>query len=107
MTSIPKTVLPLLTSFFTQVIILAEKPTAQRNKFGQNPEDTEKEMEELKTKLETLTSVPKKKYPFPMTANQEMGWDIDEVNEVTITRYRPLSNSDQSTTTEEKNKQEK
>jgi len=61
------------------VIILAEKPTSTKLKYGQNPEDTEKEMEELKTKLETLTSVPKKKYPFPMTANQEMGWDIDEV----------------------------
>lgn len=40
-----------------------------KHTFGKNPEETEKEMEELKTKLDTLTSVPKKKYPFPMTAN--------------------------------------
>ena len=52
---------------------------ASRAQFGQNPEDTEKEMEEMKTKLDTLTSVPKKKYPFPMTSNQEIGWDNDEV----------------------------
>lgn len=49
--------------------MLSEKPTQNKLKFGQNPEDTEKEMEELKTKLETLTSIPKKKYPFPMTSN--------------------------------------
>jgi hypothetical protein len=36
--------------------------------YDMNPENTMKEMEELKTKLETLTSVPKKKYPFPMTS---------------------------------------
>jgi len=37
-------------------------------------------MEELKTKLNTLTSVPKKKYPFPVTSNQEIGWDNDDVS---------------------------
>jgi hypothetical protein len=47
--------------------------------FGMNPEETEKDMEELKRKLDTLTAVPKKKYPFPMTSNQEIGWDNDDV----------------------------
>lgn len=36
---------------------------------NQNPEDTEKEMAELKMKLDTLTAIPKKKYPYPMTSN--------------------------------------
>lgn len=36
-------------------------------------------MVELKRKLDTLVAVPKKKYPFPMTTNQEIGWDNDEV----------------------------
>jgi hypothetical protein len=49
------------------VIVLSEKPTQQ--KWHKNPEENEKDLEELKTKLDTLTSVPKKKYPFPMTAN--------------------------------------
>ena len=42
-------------------------------------EATEREMYDLKKKLNTLTAVPKKKYPFPMTANQEIGWDLDDV----------------------------
>ena len=36
-------------------------------------------MFDLKKKLNTLTAVPKKKYPFPMTAAQEIGWDLDDV----------------------------
>jgi hypothetical protein len=38
-------------------------------------------MIELKTKLDTLTSGPKKKYPFPMTSNQEVGWDTEDVSD--------------------------
>ena len=37
-------------------------------------------MDALKKKLEVLTSVPKKKYPFPVTSSQEVGWDIDDVS---------------------------
>jgi hypothetical protein len=62
------------------VVLLSDKPMTKKEKFGMSPEDTHKEMEELKTKLETLTSIPKKKYPFPMTSNQEIGWDNDEVS---------------------------
>jgi hypothetical protein len=64
---------------FLTVIVLSEKPTQNRVYFGGHPTDTEKEMAELKTKLDTLTSCPKKKYPFPMTSNQEIGWDNDDV----------------------------
>ena len=35
---------------------------------------------ELKTKLDTLTSGPRKKYPFPMTSNQEIGWESEDVS---------------------------
>ena len=31
----------------------------------------------LKSKLEVLTSIPKKKYPYPMTTSQELGWDTE------------------------------
>lgn len=37
-------------------------------------------MDELKKKLATLTALPKKKYAFPMTTNQVIGWETDEVN---------------------------
>jgi hypothetical protein len=51
-----------------------------RASFGVDPSDTEKEMVALKTKLDMLTTIPKKKYPFPMTSNQEIGWDNDDVS---------------------------
>ena len=28
--------------------------------------------------LEVLTSIPKKKYPYPMTTSQELGWDTEK-----------------------------
>src|SRR5258708_2034275 len=51
------------------LVILSEKPHAHNSYQGMNPEDTEKEMEELKMKLTSLTSVPRAKYPFPMTSS--------------------------------------
>lgn len=51
-----------------------------KTNFGIDPSETEKEMGELKKKLDTLIAVPKKKYQFPMTANQEIGWENDEVS---------------------------
>lgn len=62
------------------MVIISDKPTQSRATFGTNPSETEKDLEALKTKLDTLTSVPKRKYPFPMTANQEIGWDNDDVS---------------------------
>ena len=38
-------------------------------------------MDALKKKLEVLTTVPKKKYPYPMTAAQEIGWEMDTLYE--------------------------
>lgn len=32
-------------------------------------------MEELKHKLDVISAVPKKKYPFPVTSAQEIGWE--------------------------------
>ncbi len=37
-----------------------------------NPDD-----EVLLTKLGTLTQLPKQKFSYPMTAAQEIGWDMD------------------------------
>ena len=51
------------------LIILTEKPMANKTWVDQNPEESMKEMDELKKKLNTLTAVPKKKYAFPMTSN--------------------------------------
>ena len=34
-------------------------------------------MDALKKKLEVLNTIPKKKYPYPMTAAQEVGWEND------------------------------
>jgi len=44
-------------------------------------------METLKKKLAVLTTIPKKKYPYPMTAAQEVGWDIDEMMDVHKPKY--------------------
>ena len=66
----PRTVSTLaLTHLILLVVLLSEKPMATKVNFSMNPEDTEKEMFELKQKLGALTAVPKKKYPFPMTSS--------------------------------------
>mmetsp|Transcript_7236 Transcript_7236/g.6351 ORF Transcript_7236/g.6351 Transcript_7236/m.6351 type:complete len:143 (+) Transcript_7236:51-479(+) len=62
------------------LVILTEKPHLSKAGFNvyANPEDEEREMDELKKKLTSLTAVPKNKYTFPLTANQEVGWDHQE-----------------------------
>lgn len=35
------------------------------------------DLDELKTKIGTLTKMPKQKFMYPMTAAQEIGWDMD------------------------------
>ena len=40
----------------------------------------DKKDDELEAKLNTLSAVPKTKYPVPMTSNQEIGWDLGEIN---------------------------
>lgn len=80
------------------VVLLTEKPMVTKANFGMDPSETEKEMGELKKKLDTLTAIPKKKYPFPMTANQEIGWETDDVRLLDIDICSTLTFSDQSTT---------
>ena len=36
--------------------------------------------DELATKLNAYSAVPKTKYPVPMTSNQEIGWDLEEMD---------------------------
>ena len=52
------------------LLVITEKPTSL-NKLDQNAgvkEENKESMETLKKKLEVLTTIPKKKYPYPMTA---------------------------------------
>lgn len=41
--------------------------------------------EEIHGKLMSISAEPKKKYPFPMTSNQEVGWDWDEI------KFKPMA----------------
>jgi hypothetical protein len=52
---------------------------ASKHSFGMA--STQQDVDALKKKLETLTSVPKKKYPYPVTSAQDVGWDNDEVRD--------------------------
>ena len=57
--------------------VISNKPTEKTKskeefKAGEGESD-----DQLKKKLEVLGSIPKKKYPFPMTSAQEVGWDAD------------------------------
>ena len=40
-----------------------------------------------RTKLQTLTNIPKKKYPYPMTAAQEVGWEADNLFDTHKPKY--------------------
>ncbi len=42
-----------------------------------NENETNDELVILQHKLDTLTMLPKKKYNYPMTSAQEVGWDMD------------------------------
>ena len=61
------------------VIVVTEKPT-QKLGSPDRTGSTQEEIFALKKKLEVLTSVPKNKYPYPVTASQEVGWDNAEVS---------------------------
>ena len=50
-------------------------------------EENKESMDALKKKLEVLTTVPKKKYPYPMTAAQEVGWENDALFAVHKPKY--------------------
>ena len=63
--------------------VITEKPTnlnrlnmmaaELKDVHGDNDEDSKL----LKQKLAVLTNEPKKKYPYPMTSAQELGWDTE------------------------------
>ena len=63
--------------------VITEKPTNLNRlnmmaKELKDPTDNgDEDAKVLKTKLEVLTSIPKKKYPYPMTTSQELGWDTE------------------------------
>ena len=61
------------------LLVITDKPTSinKLNEDPKNKEENKESMDALKKKLEVLTTVPKKKYPYPMTAAQEVGWDSD------------------------------
>ena len=62
--------------------VITEKPTNlnRLNMMAPELKDTHGDDEDtklLKQKLAVLTNVPKKKYPYPMTTSQELGWDTE------------------------------
>jgi hypothetical protein len=51
------------------LLVITDKPTSiNKMGAGTNKEENKESMDALKKKLEVLTTVPKKKYPYPMTA---------------------------------------
>ena len=72
------------------LLVITDKPTSI-NKLNSNPnlkkEENKESMDALKKKLEVLTTIPKKKYPYPMTAAQEVGWDDDILFKVHVPKY--------------------
>ena len=78
-TSTPKIVTPLkILNTSSLVVLITDKIMAPRQNYGMGT--TLADQEALKKKLDTLTLIPKKKYPYPMTSSQEVGWDNDEVS---------------------------
>ena len=57
------------------LLVISDKPTNMAKLSGK--EENKESMLALTKKLEVLTTIPKKKYPYPMTASQEIGWDMD------------------------------
>ena len=47
--------------------------------------------DELNEKLNVISAVPKTKYPVPMTSNQEIGWDLGEIDSKSKWNYSKRS----------------
>ncbi|CAI2382432.1 unnamed protein product [Moneuplotes crassus] len=66
------------------LIVISEKPNNMKYDYSKGPkgEDSKEETkdDELEAKLNTLSAVPKTKYPIPMTSSQEIGWDLGEID---------------------------
>ena len=70
------------------LLVITDKPTyVNKMSSGQVKEENKESMDALKKKLEVLTTVPKKKYPYPMTAAQEVGWENDMLFKVHKPKY--------------------
>ena len=62
------------------VIAITQKPTQVNPHVEQRvgaAGDAEEELKVLQDKLESLKRAPKKKFNYPQTAAQELGWDMD------------------------------
>ena len=60
------------------VIAITEKPTSVNPHVeAATTGDAAEDLRVLKDKLDSLKRVPKKKFNYPMTAAQELGWDMD------------------------------
>jgi hypothetical protein len=65
--------------------MITDKPSI-KNLVGTKGVEIDKDLEEeFKTTLAATLSQPKEKYPEPMTSNQEIGWDWNEVHELAVT----------------------
>ena len=70
------------------LLVITDKPTTvKKMSSGEVKEENKESMDALKKKLEVLTTVPKKKYPYPMTAAQEVGWENDALFNVHKPKY--------------------
>ena len=71
----------IFTLYLFIVIAITQKPTQvdprQSATAERNPIDAEEELKVLHQKLESLKRIPKKKFNYPQTAAQELGWDMD------------------------------
>ena len=68
------------------LIVITDKPTTEHKQMEQTAEAKDAMMQVTK-KLEVLTTVPTKKYPYAMTASQEIGWDNDTMFNVHKPKY--------------------
>ena len=72
------------------MITITQKPTQVNPHAAQQaaaPGDAEAELKVLQDKLESMKRVPKKKFNYPQTAAQELGWDMDVEYESHVPRY--------------------
>ena len=59
------------------MIAITEKPTTIKKVDPNSQKTTEEELKVLKDKLDSLAMLPKKKFQYPVTSAQELGWDMD------------------------------
>ena len=68
------------------LIVISDKPTTV-NKAQEETEESKTAMAAVSKKLEVLTTIPTKKYPYAMTAAQEVGWDNDTMFNIHRPKY--------------------